>query len=1759
MTLANTTTSNTCGGTLQDNAGGALNAGDPGIKLINGVVAANGSCTITVNVTAPAVGTYPNTTNNLFIGTTDTGNSASASLVVGATATLPRPPASCANPVQLATWDMASGTDTNGYPNYASKAGDVSTATASYTTVSGAQSINATIGNTTYGWGGTAPTGGGGWAETASSMANYFQFVLDTHNYNGVYVTFDGNPSNPGDWANPNSNVFVNTSTDGVAFTVYTPTPQSAKNAWTSMYAKAAATGTSNTTFRFGVDGSGNNKPNATYYLDNVTFWGCKRPAPPTVVKSFSPNPVAVGSTSTLNLTISNPNSAAGDLLSGISLSDYLPFENLQGTVTTNGTTAVVGTGTAFKTQLVSGSIVYIPSTLVNLAGTVAVTQGSRTVAGSGTAFSTELAVGSIISIASVNYTVSAIASNTSLTLARPYRASTASGLTASSNTKATYTVSSITDDTRLTLTASAPAASNVTMGAGLTLTATPTTTCSGSTVTGASGQSAIDLSGNSLTGTVQVTNGSATVTGTGTSFTTQLAVGSNVYINSVLYKVSVIGSATSLTLSTTYAGTTASGLTMTTDSTNLTGTVTVTNGSTTVTGSSTTFTTQLAVGNVVTINSGRYTVSAIGSNTSLTLATNYRGASTSGLTMTKAVGLAGGATCTITATVKANAAGVRTNVSGTITSAEGGENTTSTGYATANLTAVLPPVISKQFALNPIVAGTGNVSTLTFIITNPNQNDALSGVQFIDPFPSGVTVASPLATTNTCTAGGTPGTLYSGGGTAPLAAGDGSIRLGSSTNTNTATIAGGGSCTISVNVTAPAAGAYPNASGNVAHIINGSSVNGNTASDTLKVNPVHPSISILKRVSTSASGPWYTSIGVSAGTPIYYQFTVENTGDTALTSVNVTDPTLSGLGVSLAACTWANMPLYDVQTCVVGPVNAASGSHSNTATAHGTYSGAVYDSNPSTATYATTGLTLVKGVTERNFRAAGDVLHYTFLVTNSGFASLLGPVTVADDKATDESCPAVNTVGDRDDWLDAGESITCSATYTVWTTDVQTGYVTNIASATAGGVTSPTDTETVNVILNKALTIVKTATPATYNAVNQVISYGYLVTNSGFETLSGPFTVSDDKATDESCPATASLAPDASITCTASYTITQADLDAGSVTNIASASGGGATSPTDTETVTATQSPALTIVKSATPTTYSTVGTTINYSYLVVNTGNVTLSAPFTVSDDKTTNEACPATPTSLSPNTGTLAAPSAGSFIICTSSYTISQTDLNNGSVTNVASAQGFAGTTPVTSPTDTETVTATQSPALTIVKSATPTTYSTVGATINYSYLVVNTGNVTLSAPFTVSDDKTTNEACPATPTSLSPNTGTLAAPSAGSFIICTSSYTISQTDLNNGSGDQRRFRPGVRRHDARDLANRHRDRDRDQSPALTIVKSATPTTYSTVGATINYSYLVVNTGNVTLSAPFTVSDDKTTNEACPATPASLSPNTGTLAAPSAGSFIICTSSYTISQTDLNNGSVTNVASAQGFAGTTPVTSPTDTETVTAAMDYGDLPDTTDGTGSGEYQTLLANNGPRHLLTSNLYLGACVDSETNGQPNGAATGDNNNLLGTPVQTYGSCGLDGDEDGVARNMSDTWAPGNSVRLNVTVFGVGEMACWIDWNGSGNLGDSLDEFINIGNVSQADNVKVVSVTIPNDQSYKIGDPLYVRCRLFPIEQAPGGFLDQADYLGFAPGGEVEDYRWTFGPNAVTLRNLQATTISNAERLMVLLKSWLQR
>ena len=47
---------------------------------------------------------------------------------------------------------------------------------------------------------------------------------------------------------------------------------------------------------------------------------------------------------------------------------------------------------------------------------------------------------------------------------------------------------------------------------------------------------------------------------------------------------------------------------------------------------------------------------------------------------------------------------------------------------------------------------------------------------------------------------------------------------------------------------------------------------------------------------------------------------------------------------------------------------------------------------------------------------------------------------------------------------------------------------------------------------------------------------------------------------------------------------------------------------------------------------------------------------------------------------------------------------------------------------------------------------------------------------------------------------------------------------------------------------------------ESTTLILVKSAYPTSYDSVGQTITYTYTVTNSGNVNISAPITVADDK-----------------------------------------------------------------------------------------------------------------------------------------------------------------------------------------------------------------------------------------------------------------------------------------------------------
>ena len=155
------------------------------------------------------------------------------------------------------------------------------------------------------------------------------------------------------------------------------------------------------------------------------------------------------------------------------------------------------------------------------------------------------------------------------------------------------------------------------------------------------------------------------------------------------------------------------------------------------------------------------------------------------------------GTTCTLTFTVTGTTAGVKNNMTSTVTATDP-RGILSTGVgASATLTVVGPPAIAKSF--NPGSILVGGMSTLSFLITNPNPTVALTGVVFTDTLPAIVQVSATQVS---------PFAACGGTVTAP--------PLGSSIMLAGGALAAGGSCTFSVSVTGVSLGAQINTTSTV-------------------------------------------------------------------------------------------------------------------------------------------------------------------------------------------------------------------------------------------------------------------------------------------------------------------------------------------------------------------------------------------------------------------------------------------------------------------------------------------------------------------------------------------------------------------------------------------------------------------------------------------------------------------------------------------------------------------------------------------------------------------------------------------------------------------------------------------------------------------------------------------------------------------------------------------------------------------------------
>ncbi|MGL5852626.1 MAG: DUF7507 domain-containing protein, partial [Phycicoccus sp.] len=278
------------------------------------------------------------------------------------------------------------------------------------------------------------------------------------------------------------------------------------------------------------------------------------------------------------------------------------------------------------------------------------------------------------------------------------------------------------------------------------------------------------------------------------------------------------------------------------------------------------------------------------------------------------------------------------------------------------------------------------------------------------------------------------------------------------------------------------------------------------------------------------------------------------------------------------------------------------------------------------------------------------------------------------------------------------------------------------------------------------ALTLTKTATVVDdgdgVTGVGDVVRWTFEVTNAGTATVTD-VAVDDPSAGAVTCAAT-TLAPGAATTCAADaeYAITQADVDAGRVVNVATASGSSRGLPVTSFTATTTteipRRPALTLAKSASVTDTNgndrtDAGDEIVWTFVVENTGNVTLR-DVSIDDPRVADVDCTADRQSVSGAIPTLDVASSWTCT-ATSPYVITPADVDAGSVTNTASADGRApdGATVASSPVTAE-VAVDQTRRLALAKRAVTRDANgdgriTDGDIVTWAFTVANEGTVTV----------------------------------------------------------------------------------------------------------------------------------------------------------------------------------------------------------------------------------------------------------------------------------------------------------------------------------------------------------------------------------------------------------------------------------------------
>jgi len=752
----------------------------------------------------------------------------------------------------------------------------------------------------------------------------------------------------------------------------------------------------------------------------------------PGISKAFGTNPINTNGTSVLTITLTNPTGAA---MTTAAFTDTYPAGM-------TNTTAAGGTCAGTKTAVIGGNT-------VALSGGTIPANGSCTVTVTVTANYTGTNVIPIGGLIVNGGNSNAVAASATLDVnPAPVVTKSFSPATIARNGTSTLTIT-VQNNNNSNMNG---VAFTDTYPAGLLNTGTPAVTatpasCTYTTLTAAAGGNSFALTGGTIPlntaciYTVQVTSATegSYVNSTGAVTSTNYGIGAAASGTLV-----VTPSAPTVTKSFSPASINAGATSV------MTITLTNPNSSAAITGAAFN---DIYPGGMTNTNSANATFSCVGTVTALN---NGNSVQLSGAT------IPANSSCTVTVNVTSVIGGAYTNNTGTITTA----NTASGSPASATLTVTGGPDVSKSFAGAIPIGGT---TTLTITLSNPNATTPLSSIAFTDTYPAGIVNATPLVTGGTCT------------GTKTAAAGGSSIALSGGT------LAGGASCTVTVNVTGNVAGDYTNSipSGAVTSNV---AANSTPAIDTLSVLP--PPIVTKTFTPNSVALNAYTTLTI----------TLTNTSGTDMTGVAFTDsyPTVPAALTNNTGGTLTNTCGGTANRRTAAPYNLTL--TGGTIPANGSCIVSYSRVRVNTAgAYVNT--IPVGGVTTTNAGSNTVAATDTLSVGNMAIDKAFAPNSIATNASSTLTFTITNSTGANRigiTFTDTYPAGLVNATPTAAATTCPGGTVT----AAAGGNTVRLNATTANLASNATCSVTVNVTSAAGGSYTNTLAAGALTSTGGFNSV---------------------------------------------------------------------------------------------------------------------------------------------------------------------------------------------------------------------------------------------------------------------------------------------------------------------------------------------------------------------------------------------------------------------------------------------------------------------------------------------------------------------------------------------------------------------------------------------------------------------------------------------------------------------------------